>query len=174
MKGSLHAASTNDKRGSAGRQEYYCKTTLNGPAGSGNSTDATRSPSSNDHLNPPGMEQDIVPTQIFDPATYDPVTRMRQPFPGKVIPRNRLDPVGVTLASLYPAPNQAAAINNFLWNPRELQDTEKSDLRIDYNRRRAEPAGSARGEIARRRALPASLRRQRAMGTAGRQIAGRT
>lgn len=38
---------------------------------------------------------------IYDPLTYNPVTGTRQPFPGNVIPANRLDPVGLALAQLY-------------------------------------------------------------------------
>lgn len=44
---------------------------------------------------------------------YDPLTTAadgtRKPFPGNVIPANRLDPVGKALVSYYPAPNAATA-----------------------------------------------------------------
>lgn len=35
---------------------------------------------------------------IYDPRTYDPATGTRQPFPGNVIPADRIDPVGRALA----------------------------------------------------------------------------
>ncbi|MDZ4801913.1 MAG: carboxypeptidase regulatory-like domain-containing protein [Bryobacteraceae bacterium] len=50
-------------------------------------------------------------------SPLDPVTG--QPFPGKVIPLNRQDPVGRALAALYPAPNvpgAASGVNNFRTN----------------------------------------------------------
>jgi hypothetical protein len=37
---------------------------------------------------------------IYDPLTFNPATGTRQPFPGNVIPANRVDPVGKALAEL--------------------------------------------------------------------------
>jgi len=37
---------------------------------------------------------------IYDPLTYNPATGTRQPFPGNVIPANRIDPVGRALADM--------------------------------------------------------------------------
>jgi len=34
---------------------------------------------------------------IYDPQTYDPATRIRQAFPGNLIPANRIDPVAKQL-----------------------------------------------------------------------------
>lgn len=48
--------------------------------------------------------------QIYDPQTIraEPGGRYsRQPFPGNIIPANRLDKVGVNLVNLYPLPNRA-------------------------------------------------------------------
>src|SRR5574340_92698 len=72
------------------------------------------------------------PTQIFDPATYNAQTRQRQPFPGNVIPPNRIDPVAAKVASFVPNPNQAGIINNYFANPRTRPATHKGDLRIDH------------------------------------------
>jgi len=47
--------------------------------------------------------------QIYDPATIQPASGgrfSRNPFPGNIIPQNRLDPVGRALVNLYPQPNQ--------------------------------------------------------------------
>ncbi len=41
---------------------------------------------------------------------YDPITR--QPFPGNVIPRERLDPVALAALAYYPAPNRAGTSAN--------------------------------------------------------------
>jgi hypothetical protein len=43
---------------------------------------------------------------IYDPLTGDPTTGLgRQPFPGNVIPQNRLNPVAVAMASYLPSPD---------------------------------------------------------------------
>jgi hypothetical protein len=67
---------------------------------------------------------------IYDPLTFDPVTGNRQPFPGNVIPPNRLDPVGLALAqqlvSVGEGPIGATAIlNNTAW-----QATGRGDWNI--------------------------------------------
>ena len=68
------------------------------------------------------------PVTIYDPATtrlnpnYDPnkpvaldnLQYLRYPFPGNVIPDNRLDPVARALVALYPRPN--ASVGPFLQN----------------------------------------------------------
>jgi outer membrane receptor protein involved in Fe transport len=72
------------------------------------------------------------PTQIFDPATYDPVTRMRQPFPNNIIPSSRIDPVAANVAAFSPDPNRNTIINNYFSNPRTDANTHKGDLRIDH------------------------------------------
>ncbi len=46
------------------------------------------------------------PLTIYDPLTTDPVTGLRQPFPGNIIPKNRLSPLSQELASLTMRPNQ--------------------------------------------------------------------
>lgn len=45
-------------------------------------------------------------TPIYDPTT-------KQPFPGNIIPPNRLSGIARSLADLYPAPTNSALINNF-------------------------------------------------------------
>jgi hypothetical protein len=54
---------------------------------------------------------------IYDPLTGDPVTGAgRQPFPGNVIPANRLNPIGVKMLSYLPTPTRdssRAGVNNF-------------------------------------------------------------
>jgi hypothetical protein len=57
--------------------------------------------------------------QIYDPFTTTAIANgrfQRQPIAGNIIPANRLDPVGVAIASLYPLPNSpgtADGLNNF-------------------------------------------------------------
>ncbi len=49
--------------------------------------------------------------QIYDPATARLVNGVvvRDPFPGNVIPQNRIDPVAARVLQYYPMPNQAGA-----------------------------------------------------------------
>jgi len=86
---------------------------------------------------------------IFDPATtrqvfagqIDPVTGrvstgngfVRDPFPGNIIPANRLDPNAVKLMSLFPAPNQAGLINNFAANRLNRETIHTFDVRVDHD-----------------------------------------
>lgn len=76
------------------------------------------------------------PFRIYDPVT----TRrnpsgpglVREPFPNNVIPSERIDPVGRNLASLYPLPNLAGIVNNFVYNPIRRLDTDNFDIKIDH------------------------------------------
>ena len=72
------------------------------------------------------------PVSIYDPATYDPAKKTRQPFAGNVIPASSLDPVALNLAALYPLPNKAGVTNNFLFNPLSKDSEDKWDAKIDH------------------------------------------
>jgi hypothetical protein len=54
-------------------------------------------------------------------------------FPGNVIPKNRLNPVGLAIAALYPLPNRAVADQNFVSSPAQQDRDDHFDLRIDHN-----------------------------------------
>ncbi len=69
---------------------------------------------------------------VYDPATYDPATRTRQPFPGNVIPVARLDPVAKQLINFYPAPQNTRSSQNFIFNPPNREDVGKINTREDY------------------------------------------
>ena len=77
--------------------------------------------------------------QLYDPFSIAvaPNGRFsRQPVPGNRIPANRLDPVGVNLAKLYPSPNQPGTIdgrNNFFnGSNNALEDYFVHLVRIDH------------------------------------------
>ncbi len=57
------------------------------------------------------------PVTIYDPATYNPATNRRSPFPNNRIPQTRFDPVAQYLLQLWPQPNQPGdpgnGVNNF-------------------------------------------------------------
>jgi carboxypeptidase family protein len=72
-------------------------------------------------------------------AIYDP--QNGQPFPGNVIPSNRIDTVARNiLTQLYPEPNTAGArqssngqtINNYLINPIKERQDNQFDVKIDH------------------------------------------
>ena len=71
-------------------------------------------------------------------AIYDPLTG--QPFPGNVIPDNRIDGVArAILAQLYPEPNTAGTrqangqtINNYLLNPIKERQDNQGDVKVEH------------------------------------------
>jgi len=72
---------------------------------------------------------------IFDPATTRAVgtSFVRDPFPGNIIPANRLDPNALKLLSLYPAPTNAGVVNNFANSPTLIQNEKQFDVRLDLD-----------------------------------------
>ena len=85
--------------------------------------------------------------QVFDPSTtravtagqVDPVTGLtanstgfvREPFPGNIIPANRLDPNAIALLNLFPAPNNPSLFSNFTSNPVLRVNANQFDARGD-------------------------------------------
>jgi hypothetical protein len=66
---------------------------------------------------------------IIDPLTGT-------PFPGKIIPAGRMDPVGAALANLYPAPNvpgAGPATNNYIKNTSDHTSEDSYFGKVDYN-----------------------------------------
>lgn len=87
----------------------------------------------------------LLPLRNANYQVYDPLTTtaaaggrfQRQPFSGNIIPRNRLDPLGVNLANLYPLPNSPNTAtsdgrNNFFSAPKAIQKTYSNLLRLDH------------------------------------------
>ncbi len=73
---------------------------------------------------------------IFDPSTTRSIGNgqyVRDPFPGNIIPANRLDPNAVKLLSLMPAPTQPGLNDNFNVNRGSYSDVNQFDVRIDEN-----------------------------------------
>src|SRR5215468_1874853 len=81
---------------------------------------------------------------IYDPSTtrLDPsapagTTRyIRSPFPGNVIPKDRINPIATKLLSYYPMPNQAGVgqsnTNNFFSNAPGTNNNDRIDARLDH------------------------------------------
>lgn len=74
---------------------------------------------------------------IFDPATTraqgNAITR--DPFPGRQIPANRMDPASVLYQGLMPRANTGgdAIALNFINNPKWSRHGNQGDIRMDYN-----------------------------------------
>ena len=73
---------------------------------------------------------------IYDPATAQQVGArvVRTPFPGNIIPTNRLSPIAQQLLKYYPLPNQAGNLgtnNYFSTNPR-TDDFYSISTRVDH------------------------------------------
>lgn len=69
---------------------------------------------------------------IFDPASNaDP--RLRTPFPGNVIPANRIDPAALELIKRMPDPTGPGFVNNFVANGVAIFDRTNIDTKINYN-----------------------------------------
>ena len=104
-------------------------------------------------------------TIIYDPATATQVGArvVRQPFPGNIIPANRISPIAAAALKFYPLPNQAAdnqGRNNFFYvNPRDdtfyststrvdHRLTDKQQLFVRYTRNdRRESRNAIYGEV---------------------------
>ncbi|MFN0167799.1 MAG: TonB-dependent receptor domain-containing protein [Bryobacteraceae bacterium] len=65
------------------------------------------------------------PFPIIDPY-------FQSPFPGNRIPAERLDPVGVAIAKLYPAPNRNRPGRNYVSSPSQRDRNDQFDLRVDH------------------------------------------
>ena len=66
-------------------------------------------------------------------AVGTPLGYARNPFPGNILPANRLDPNAINLLNLFPAPNNSGLFNNFSSNPVLSNDTNQFDVRVDHN-----------------------------------------
>ena len=64
------------------------------------------------------------PATITDPNTS-------APFPGNVIPANRIDPVAKNLLTIMPLPNLPGVVNNLRINPLVVQVQDQFDVRVD-------------------------------------------
>jgi hypothetical protein len=78
--------------------------------------------------------------QIYDPSTIQPAANGRysiRPFPGNIIPANRIDPIARNIASYYAAPNtpgRADGVNNYSSQTRPEPEIYYNHIaRLDHN-----------------------------------------
>lgn len=82
----------------------------------------------------PSPQGGPTPT-IYDPQTTTVVNgkAVRTPFPGNIIPKSRLDQVGLNIAAFFPQPNCSLNNNNYCVNPEAVSGYLYNASRIDYN-----------------------------------------
>ena len=70
---------------------------------------------------------------IYDPGTTTTVgnVTIRDPFPGNVVPADRIDPVARALMERYPLPTSGGTANNYRRVADEVNDQDQFDIRID-------------------------------------------
>jgi len=76
-------------------------------------------------------------TVIYDPNTGNADGTARTPFPGNVIPSNRINPISAKIIGMVPQPNQAinntTPSNNYFALLPFTKDTDSFDYKMDYN-----------------------------------------
>jgi hypothetical protein len=82
----------------------------------------------------PSPQGGPTPT-IYDPQTTKVVggKAVRTPFPGNIIPKSRLDAVGLNIAAFFPKPNCSQNNNNYCSDPQAVSSYLYNASRIDYN-----------------------------------------
>ena len=70
-------------------------------------------------------------TTIYDPATGAP--SQRTPFPGNIIPENRISPVARAILARLPAPTGPGATLNYEATGQFLQDRNSGDVKINHS-----------------------------------------
>jgi len=79
----------------------------------------------------PTLQQRAGDFSDIGKALIDPLTKL--PFPGNIIPQNRLNSVGSGLATFYPLPNRAATGgSNYLFNGNGLFNFDIVTSKVDY------------------------------------------
>ena len=69
---------------------------------------------------------------IFNPASYDPSSGTRQPFPDNTIPLNQINPVSKNLLNYYlPGSSLSSVPSNVEGNPRNTLNGDQGGLRLD-------------------------------------------
>lgn len=76
-----------------------------------------------------------LPVVIYDPLTTDPITGERKPFPGNIIPSDRLDSVSRNFNAFIPTANLAQPINNnnIAVSPSAINDSDQYHIRVDHS-----------------------------------------
>jgi hypothetical protein len=80
-------------------------------------------------------------TGDFSASFFPPINPFTgSPFPGNRLPREFQHPIGVAIANLYPLPNRADPVQNYVSSPSQRDRGDQFDVRIDHALRRSELA----------------------------------
>ena len=105
-----------------------------------------KSPESDGYVVPTALERTgnfaSSATTIYDPATTRPCTAadhcpagistVRSPFPGNVIPSNRINPIGASLLSYFPNPNTLSTRTNYQGNDILTDRADEYMAKVDH------------------------------------------
>jgi hypothetical protein len=69
---------------------------------------------------------------IYDPNTGTPDGKGRTPFPGNIIPQNRINPIISKIIPLIPPTNLPGVVNNEYLNLPAVYNLHKIDTKVDY------------------------------------------
>jgi hypothetical protein len=73
-------------------------------------------------------------TTIYDPQTYDPATGLRRPFPGNIIPPDRINPMAQKLLDYYlPGSSYSTRPLNVSGDPVQTESSNQIGVRLDAN-----------------------------------------
>jgi hypothetical protein len=75
-----------------------------------------------------------LPVTLYDPRTGNPDGSGRTPFPGNIIPANRLDPIAQNMISRIPAPTAGGTSANFSRTANQTLDRHNYDFKVNFNR----------------------------------------
>ncbi len=70
-------------------------------------------------------------------VVMDPRSTPRTPLPNNILPASAIDRTSANMVALYPEPNLAGQINNFLYNPVQTNRVDQFNLRVDYRTNRS-------------------------------------
>ena len=73
-----------------------------------------------------------APQIVYDPRTGNPDGTGRQPFPGNIIPSDRISPVARRILGFIPAPTSPGFTNNFEGATVRVKDTDSFDVKVDH------------------------------------------
>ena len=72
-----------------------------------------------------------IGTTIYDPDTLDEATGLRQPFPGNIIPANRISPQSLYINQFFPDPTLSGFTGNFIAGANRIRDKDQYSARYD-------------------------------------------
>lgn len=79
------------------------------------------------------MREGILTEDPAQPEIYDPLAGT--PFPGRVIPPTRINPITRKVADIWPIPNRPGVVNNYLEATSLRGNTDQFDVKVDLHLR---------------------------------------